>query len=162
MQRRYPTAQHPLHHPPTNPRSRSARHLSCVARPLAHSGNQRELSPHNSITKPAPTTSDILPLGTPVQCRYSQSRDYYDGKISAYDSRTGEYGIAYDDGDAEVSVARRRIRTPGQKQWRELDPDEVVDARCEAKGDAVMPAIVMRRIGDADEVCLWDSIGVSE
>lgn len=89
----------------------------------------------------APVGADShLALGTSLECRYATTPKFYAGKCEAV-STDGLYTIAYDDGDRETDVVRRRIRLPGQKQRHILERGSAVDARSDS-GDVVRTNVV--------------------
>ena len=87
-----------------------------------------------------------LAPGTACECRYRDTPQFFPGTVDAVDGG-GLYAIAYDDGDREEGVARRRIKLPGHKQRGELEVGEGVDARHD--GGDVLPGVVAARAGAA-------------
>ncbi|KAJ8612504.1 hypothetical protein CTAYLR_003689 [Chrysophaeum taylorii] len=85
-------------------------------------------------------TKKHLAPGCAVQVRYSTTPEFYPGKVEAVENE--RYAIAYDDGDRETGVVRRRIRLPGQKQKFVLRQGAEVDARYGKKED-VLPGRVV-------------------
>ena len=69
--------------------------------------------------------------GAAVECRYGQTPKFYPGRISSADA-DGTFSVAYDDGEREEGVVRRRVRLPGQRQRATLAQGDQVDARSDS------------------------------
>ncbi|KAH8081632.1 peptide-aspartate beta-dioxygenase [Aureococcus anophagefferens] len=124
----------------------------------AHAHDDDAVHAHDDDDEPEPTVvrpaQPALAPGTRVMCRYGNDAEFYAGVVDG--GGGGAYSVAYDDGDVETAVARRRLYVPGQVQAEALEVGETVDAVCDARDGDVLPATVASRFDDGTYEVAFD------
>ncbi|KAH8056887.1 peptide-aspartate beta-dioxygenase [Aureococcus anophagefferens] len=123
----------------------------------AHAHDDDAVHAHDDDDEPEPTVvrpaQPALAPGTRVMCRTATTRSSTRASSTA---AAAAPTVAYDDGDVETAVARRRLYVPGQVQAEALEVGETVDAVCDARDGDVLPATVASRFDDGTYEVAFD------